>query len=319
MNERTDRITRLPGALAALAAVAAVALQVTAVSAAPPSGPQPPTTHPVTFTASPVVDLGNGSAVTFTVKTKSGTTLVGDLTAHLCEHGETGYGTSTFGYSGSTGDRCVYEAGIFAGGLTGADYEKTYGPYSGSGTTSGTLTFHAGKGTVRWGNVSGFGPFALTCNGTHPCDLVVEVNLAGDGVARTYFVQPLSFQGAPATTTTTVHTTTTTVHGATTTTTTTHPSTTTTVHGPTTTTTTTHPSSTTTTSIARASTSTTLVRSSSTTTVAAQGAVPADAGGGSGSLPFTGGSARDVASVGLLVLAAGLFVLGEHYRRLARS
>ncbi len=113
------------------------------------------------------------------------------------------YGTTNFGYSGANASRCVYDTGtagppgIVSGGLTGADYEKSYGPYSGSETTSGALTFHVGTGSVTWGNATGFGPFTLDVDAGDPVDLVVQVNLAGDDVSTTYFVQPLEI-GVPA-------------------------------------------------------------------------------------------------------------------------
>lgn len=38
-------------------------------------------------------------------------------------------------------------------------------------------------------------------------------------------------------------------------------------------------------------------------------------GSGSGTLPFTGGASRDLVSVALLLLAAGLLLLGQYHRR----
>ena len=172
---------------------------VAPAAADPPIGPEPPTTNTVTLTASPVVGLEAGQAVTFSVTTSGTARLVGNLTAHLCKHGLSGYGPSSFGYSGSGASRCVYDdhvagpPGIVSGGLTGGDYEATFGPYSGSESTSGPLTFHAGTGTVTWGNATGYGPFSITANAANPVDLVIEVNLSGDDTPTTYFIQPLNF------------------------------------------------------------------------------------------------------------------------------
>ena len=160
--------------------------------------PVPATTNPVTLSASPTDGLVNGQAVTFTVNTSGSTKLQGALTAHLCIHGLTGYGTSNFGYSGNTAVRCVYSTGIVAGtGLTGSDYEQNYPAYDGTQSTSGPLTFHVGTGTVTWGNSTGQGPNTLTADVNDPADLVIQVNLTGDSVPTTYFVQPLTFAGQP--------------------------------------------------------------------------------------------------------------------------
>jgi hypothetical protein len=190
-RRRTGRAL-LVGAVALASTVALVA----PADAVAPIGPTPATQHSVTLTATPVVGLTNGQAVTFTVHTAGGTTLVGNITAHICIHGSTTYGPSNFGYSDSSASRCVYQPGIVSGGLTGADYEKVYPPYAGSETTSGPLTFKAGTGTVTWGNALGFGPFTLTASATSEADLVIQVNLSGDDTPTTYFIQPLTFASA---------------------------------------------------------------------------------------------------------------------------
>jgi hypothetical protein len=279
---RTRMFDRRPGLIAAIAAIAAVAVQFSPVGASSATGPSPATTHAVTLTASPVDNLVDGAAITYTVNTSGGTTLIGNLTAHICIHGLSGYTTGSFGYSGANGVRCVYNPGtlgvvpgIVSGGLNQADYESTH-TYAGTETTSGPLTFHAGTGSVLWGNVTGQGPLNITCDSTHPCDLVIEVNLAGDGVPTTYFVQPLAYAGAGATTTTastTVPGSTTTTVPSGTTTTTVGQETTTTVPSDTTTTTvgqettTTVPSDTTTTTVGQ-ETTTTVPSDTTTTTVA---------------------------------------------------
>ena len=176
----------------------ASALVLTApASASPPVGPTPTPTNGVTLVTSQSDGLLTGQAINLTVNTSGGTTLVGGLNVHLCRPGFANYGSTNFGYSGLNGTRCVYENGIVSGGLPGADYEQAYGPYAGSETTSGSLSFHVGTGTVTWGNVTGSGPFTLQADPTHPVDLVVQVNLAGDDIPTTYFVQPLTFASVP--------------------------------------------------------------------------------------------------------------------------
>jgi hypothetical protein len=189
---RAQRNLRI-AVLAGLLSLVPLAAFVGPAAADPPIGPAPPTSNTVTLTASPVTGLDAGQAVTFTVTTSGTARLVGNLTAHLCKHALTGYGTSNFGYSGSQADRCIYSSGIVSGGLKSADYEKTFGPYSGGESTSGPLTLHAGTGTVTWGNASGYGPFTLTANSNNPVDLVIQVNLSGDDTPTTYFIQPLNF------------------------------------------------------------------------------------------------------------------------------
>jgi hypothetical protein len=190
---RRGRRLLLAGALILGAAVTIAA----PADAVPPIGPTPTPDGTVTLSAAPVVSLANAQAITFTVNTAGGTTLVGHITAHLCIHGFTTYGLSNFGYSDSSASRCVYQAGIVSGGITGGDYEKVYPSYAGSETTSGPLTFKAGTGAVTWGNALGYGPFTLTADSAHMADLVIQVNLAGDSVPTTYFIQPLTFAGAP--------------------------------------------------------------------------------------------------------------------------
>ena len=318
--------TRRTGIWAAVAAIGAVAIQFMPAGAVAPTGPSPATTNAVSLVASPVDNLGNGTAITYHVTTSGSTRLIGTITAHLCTHGLSGYGTSNFGYSGGQGTRCVYAPGIFTGGLSGADYESISLPYDGTATSSGSLTFHAGTGSVGWGNVTGQGPFTLQCDAAHQCDLVVQVNLSGDSVATTYFVQPLSFAadgstttGSSATPSTTPVTTAMTAASTTTTT----VSTTTTLASTTTSTTTTTLAATTTTgdvTSTSVSTTTTAPDSTSTTstvpaTITPLGSSTPSGGSGGSTLPFTGGSVRDVASAGLLFLSLGLFLLAQHHRR----
>ena len=198
-------LRRHAGLFAALAAILAVALSFDVVDAASSTGPVPATTNTVTLTAAPVTGLTDGQTITYSVATSGSTTLTGAVTAHLCKHGLTGYTTSNFGYSGSQGVRCVYQAGIVSGGLTSADYEATQNFFQ--ATSTGALAFKAGTGSLVWGSVTGQGPLSIQCDSSNPCDLVVQVNLTGDSVATTYFIQPLEYGGGGGPTTTTTSTT----------------------------------------------------------------------------------------------------------------
>ena len=144
----------------------------------------------MTLTASPVDSLTDGAAITYTVNTSGSTKLIGSLTAHICIHGLTSYTVANFGYSGAQAVRCVYDSGtpgppgIVTGSLNGGDYE-TASTYSGTESTSGPLTFHAGTGSVLWGNATGQGPLTIKCDSSHPCDMVLQVGLTGDSVPST--------------------------------------------------------------------------------------------------------------------------------------
>jgi hypothetical protein len=194
-SRRKSRRGRRFGALVAGVAIVASGIAFVAPASGDSAiGPNPATSDPVSFTASPVTGLGDGQQVTFSVQTSGTTTLIGTITAHLCQPGLTNYGLSNFGYSDETASRCVYADNIVPpSGLNGADYEKVYPAYSGGETDSGPLTFKVGTGSVTWGNATGWGPFTLQADGTHSVDLVVQVNLNHDDVPTTYFVQPLSF------------------------------------------------------------------------------------------------------------------------------
>ena len=239
----------------------------------------PTPTGPVTMSFStPTSGLTSGSVVTYSVGSTGGAVLNGAITAHICATGANISNSFNFGYQGTF---CVKQAGISSGGLTGGDY-ATSSSFSGV-TTSGDLTFHAGTGTVTWLDDL-FGLHTLTCDGDHPCDLVVQVNY---NVAPnvSYFTQPLTFAGGSTTTTSPESTTTT------------------------------SPDSTTTTAAAGATTTTIGAFGAST----GSGATPSGtAGASSGTLPFTGADTRDLASAALLLMAAGLILLGQRYRRRTR-
>jgi hypothetical protein len=269
---------------------------------------------PVTIAFStPTSGLTGGSAVTYSVSSTSGAVLSGAVAAHVCATGAGISNTNDFGYQGTF---CVKQAGITSGGLTGGDY-ATSTNFSGV-STSGNLTFHAGTGSVTWLDDL-FGLHTLVCDASDPCDLVVQVNYNVSPFVS-YFSQPLTFAGGE-TTTTAPGETTTTAPGETTT--TTPGATTTTTPGATTTTT---PGDTTTTTLDPGSTTTT-TPGGTTTTIGAFGASTGSGTGSSGSgaaasgssLPFTGANSRDLASAALLLIAAGLILMGQRFRRRTTS
>ena len=247
---RTRRRGRFSGVIAALAAILAVAVHVTWAPAAV-IGPTPAANATINV-SSATSGLTTGAEVHFTVNTTSTVTL-NKVEAKICRPGFATYTTTTFGYSGSSGTRCVYEPGISSGSL-GGQYRLGPIPFS-AVTTSGDQKIVVGTGTVNWINTSGFGPPAgLVCDSANPCDLVINVGLTGDTVTDTFFIQQLTFAGGVTTTTTA---TTAPVTTAPVTTTTTKPTTTTTTAPVTTTTTkpattTTKPATTTTTAPANA-------------------------------------------------------------------
>ena len=195
-------------ALAALAAVVSLgtlaALATPATAGPPLIGPTPAPTNATSLTFTNSHDgLVNGQAITFHADTTLPATL-NKVEAKICATGFATYGTTTFGYSGAGGTRCVYQAGITSGGLPTAGaptpnsaYRLGPIPYS-AVTGSGNVSFSGGTGTVGWTNSNGNVASPLTCDVTHNCDLVVDVGLTGDSVTDTFFIQPLTYAGAPA-------------------------------------------------------------------------------------------------------------------------
>lgn len=314
MNGQVDSAvrTRVVFAAAVAAVLGALLLQTPRLSASPvtPEGPTENITFNVTGGQGATDNLAPGSTVTFNVQTTTPRGLL-SVEPRLCKNILDGWDDATFGYSGSSGRRCVRQVGITAGGLdadpgagTGSPtYALAAAVYDGQPQTSANLTFTVGTGSVTWNNATGFSD-TLACGGPNSsCAIVVKVETTTD---RTWFIQTLTFVGdsGPSTTTgPTSSTSSTTSTSTTTSTTTTSTSTTTTT-----------PSSTTATSLP---VTTTLGTSGTTalptaTTVIAGGSTT----GSSGSpLAFTGASTRDLLSVGLVLLAIGLFILGERERR----
>ena len=252
---------RVASTVAMVALAGVIALQAVDVRAA--TGPTPAAN--ATIDVTPISGLTDGQAVNVTVNTSGGTALFG-VTIHLCKPNLTAYGTSNFGYSGSSGTRCGYRGNVIPGGVPGSAY-AFFQQFGGTETTSGALPFHVGTGSVTWDDSGGFGPTTVTCDNASPCDLVVKVDLTGAS-ATTFFVQQVTFGGSPVTTTTTAPPVTTTTTAPPTTTTTTPPATTTTTKAPTTTTTAPPATTTTTTTTTAPPATTTTTKAPTTTTTA---------------------------------------------------
>ena len=320
MTTEARSLARVRGVFIAAVAALLLAFAVQAVdTSASPLATEGPTDN-IAFNVSTATDsLGPGSVVQFTVQTSSGVGL-NAVTVQLCTPGLSGYSPTNFGYSGSTGVRCVKQFtpnGIVAGTELapnpGATYRLDTVPFNGTPQTSGTFSFTAGTGSVTWFNAGGYGPNVLTCGPGSPCDMVVQV-VSTSGT--TYFKQTLTFAGDPPVTTEPPVTTT-------------QPPVTTT-QPPVTTTqppvTTTQPPVTTTqppvtTSDPQVTTTSTTVPLGTGTTqpvVLAAGAGGTGGSSNASTLAFTGASTRDLVSIALVLLAFGLFLLGERERRRSR-
>ncbi|HXY94866.1 MAG TPA: hypothetical protein VEP49_20555 [Acidimicrobiia bacterium] len=204
-----SRFHLLRGSRRALAVLAAVVSLGTVAALASPAvadpllGPTPAPTNATSLTFTTAHDgLVPGQGIGFHTDTTLPATL-NKVDAKICQTGFGSYSTSTFGYNGSGGVRCVDGAHIGSGGLNGiqSGYELGPLPFS-SVTTSGPQTFHAGTSDapgapVSWQNDDTFPAGPLTCDKTHKCDLVVDVGLTGDSVLDTWFIQPLTFAGTP--------------------------------------------------------------------------------------------------------------------------
>jgi hypothetical protein len=182
-------------AVVSVAAVGLLASSAGAITANPPANGEPVSLTFVggtTNLATPGPDT-----LTFHVDTTSGATLNGAVTSRICSPAppliNNGF---DFGFQGT---RCVKPGGVQSGtGLTGANYSKAQGTFTGL-TTTGNLTHNVGTGTVVWVNDTPTG-VSLTCDSSNPCDLVVEVNIkrADNTGAVVYFEQQFTF-AAPAT------------------------------------------------------------------------------------------------------------------------
>jgi hypothetical protein len=147
------------------------------------------------YDVSPTTGISAGTVITGTFTRTSGTATLASVNARICKPG-TGallFGGDTFDY-GFQGEQCV--RGAFPGG---AGYGATPTPLA-PGTTSTAPTFTAGVGTVNWTTDAPDNlPETLTCDDTHPCELVYELGLAGGSNPTIYYAQTLTFAGTPAT------------------------------------------------------------------------------------------------------------------------
>jgi len=308
--------------VAVVALVGALAVQTVNLGAAPVA--ETPVTANLQINVTTATDdLEAGDVVTFDVQSANGVTISG-VEAKLCNIGPpptlapafTSYDTDSYGYSG-TNVRCVRgipfngTQGIITGGLdadaaTDGVQPPTYRidpQVQAPGTTqTAAANFTVGTGSVVWVNAAG-NQGTMECGPDAPCAMVVKVDHTG-AAGTTFYIQQLVFAGGTAVTTTTS------VPGSTVPTT---AATTTTS----TTTTTSVPSSTTTST--PATTTTSAPSSSSTSTPAITGVAGGGTGTGSSPLAFTGTSTRDLVSIALVMLAVGLFILGETQRRRSRT
>ncbi len=289
----------------------------------------------ITASFTNVTNLTAGALVNGSITTTDG---FGGYEVKLCKHGFSSYNNTSYGYSGSGGDRCVKQftpggldptdGGLdFNAGTAGIQAPTITNPATGGywiPTVNGsnnpetkTFQFQAGTGSAQWFNTDGYGPFDLTCDAANQCDMVVRISHGGN---TTFFIQPLSYAGQVGSTVPTTAPPTTappTTAPPTTTPPTTTPATTT----PTTTPATTTPPTTLGTSDGTTATTnggTTATTSGGTTATTAVAGAGANSGSG-GTLAFTGASTRGLLSAALLTLGVGLFVVGEVERRRSRS
>jgi len=178
------------------------------------------TSPPVSVTVTPTDDLVDGQEITISATMNDGATLT-EIRAHICDPAIPTLNLFNFSYQA---DYCAHSSAVkrVSGGLGLGDYESStvFG-----NTTSGSITFKAGLGTVTWDDeLLGFPDPALpdrhtlTCDPEHACDLVVRFQ---DSAGTHYFRAPLTYSNEPPTTTTTTApptTTTTTAPASTTTT-----------------------------------------------------------------------------------------------------
>jgi hypothetical protein len=233
---------RLPRS-AGLCLIIAVVLALLAVAVLPGTDARAVsgTAGPINVTVTPTSGLTDGQVITITAAMTEGT--LAEIRTHICMLG-TGAAlfpndTFDFGFQGPFCSKVAPGAGDF----------QTFQAFA-PGTTSGSSTFKAGIGTASWTDedpTPGQHDHTITCDSSHPCELVTQFqNTAGTSQTQ-YFTAQLTYAGATTTTgdgsTTTTSSTSTTSTTSTSTTSTTSttkaPSTTTTTKAPTTTTTTT--------------------------------------------------------------------------------
>src|SRR5262249_51191177 len=155
------------------------------------------TTGPISVTISPTDNLTDGQAISISATANSGTFT--EIRAHICMLSPPAapvIDTFTFGFQGQL---CFDQnSPVFASGPLGAGDFETFAAFNNA--TSGSLNFKAGIGSVTWFNELGEGPFALQCDSTHQCDLVVQFQ-SNISPNTFFFTAPLSYAGtsqAPA-------------------------------------------------------------------------------------------------------------------------
>jgi len=136
------------------------------------------TAGPIKLTVAPVTNLSDGSDVTIHAEAQPGTSIY-SVTGHLCLPGEH-TGDFFFGFLGpACTDKPVGQSDVEKITVLGGD-------------SSADLTFKVGTGTTNWMNDRGY-PYTITCDDTHPCDLVIRVEITNSTV---YFRAPLCFGAA---------------------------------------------------------------------------------------------------------------------------
>ncbi len=206
-------VSARPPRSAGLCLVLALALGIAAVLVGVFVGPEESaraltgTTGPVNVTVSPNDGLTDGQVVSIHAATTAGT--LAELRAHICDTAKFAANPDqfTFGFGGPACSSVSPGAGDFETAQTLAN------------TTVGDLTFKAGIGTATWIDELQNNSHTLTCDETHSCSLVVQIQ-SSELPGTFYFQAPLTYGtgGGGTTTTTAVGATTTTAVGATTTT-----------------------------------------------------------------------------------------------------
>jgi hypothetical protein len=117
---------------------------------------------PLVVTVTPASNVSDGQTVSIHADAATGTVIY-SITAHTCIPGKV-TGDHSFGFTGQYCPNVPIGSG---------EVEKLA---SFSGATSADMQYRVGSGTASWYNEGGF-PYAITCDDTHPCDLVLKVEI----------------------------------------------------------------------------------------------------------------------------------------------
>ena len=161
---------RRPALLAAMA-VTLVVLGTVAPAPGRPADAQAPSA--VTLTATPTTDVIDGQAVALRVQAPAGARIIGGG-ARICRDGPA-YATPAELIPLIAGE-CP-NLGLSSSATAGG--QANLYPTADGSTAIGTL--RVGVGTVEWGPETDSRAFTLTCDETHPCRLVVDVQLSPGG------------------------------------------------------------------------------------------------------------------------------------------